>query len=41
VLVNDVLLEFDLCNSTQKIGKLPPSAKKRLKELTAALEKQP
>ncbi len=39
--VNETLAEVTVCNETQKIGKLPPMARKRLKALRKKLEAQP
>jgi hypothetical protein len=41
VLVNDALREVTVCNDTQKIGKLPPTARRRLKALKKKMEAQP
>jgi hypothetical protein len=40
-LVDEALDETELCNEVQRIGKLPPQARRRLKQLTARMEKQP
>jgi hypothetical protein len=38
--VNALLAEVTITNETQKIGKLPPSARKNLKTLTSCIEKK-